>query len=110
MFDRPSWTGETAMLVEPLLERIELDPEVMLGKPVIRGTRITVEIVLEKIAAGCPIEEVLADYPRLTRDDVLAAVAYARQAIGTDEFIPRVRDPRAVVGQHRVGRRRKNPS
>ena len=96
------------MLPESLLERIELDPEVMLGKPVIRGTRITVEIILERIAAGCPIEEVLGDYPRLTRDDVLAAVAYARQAIGTDEFIPRVRDPRAVAGQHQVGRRRKN--
>jgi uncharacterized protein (DUF433 family) len=96
------------MLVEPLLERIEFDPEVMLGKPVIRSTRITVEIILEKIAAGCPIEEVLAEYPRLTRDDVLAAVAYARQAIGTDEFIPGVRDLRAVAGQHRVGRRRKN--
>jgi uncharacterized protein (DUF433 family) len=66
------------MSAEYLLERIELDPEVMLGKPVIRGTRITVEIILEKIAAGCPIEEVLADYPRLTRDDVLAALAYAR--------------------------------
>jgi len=64
---------------EYLLERIEVDPEVMLGKPVIRGTRITVEIILEKIAAGCPIEEVLAAYPRLTRDDVLAALAYARQ-------------------------------
>ena len=67
------------MLAEPLLERVELDPEVMLGKPVIRGTRITVEIILEKIAAGCPIEEVLAAYPRLTRDDVLAALAYGRQ-------------------------------
>jgi len=49
----------------------------MLGKPVIRGTRITVEIIQEKIAAGCLIEEVLAEYPRLTRDDVLAAMAYA---------------------------------
>lgn len=76
---------------ENLLERIELDPEIMLGKPVIRGTRITVEILLEKIAAGCPIEEVLEDYPRLTREDVLAAVAYARQVVGVDEFIPRVR-------------------
>ena len=83
-------------------------PDVMLGKPVIRGTRITVEIILEKSAAGCPIEEVLAEYPSLTRDDVLAAVAYARQAIGTDEFIPRVRGSRAVAGQHRVGRRSKN--
>jgi uncharacterized protein (DUF433 family) len=79
------------MLVEPLLERIEIDPEVMLGKPVIRGTRITVEIILEKIAAGCHIEEVLAEYPCLPRGDVLAAVAYARQTIGTDEFMPRVR-------------------
>ncbi|HVT61826.1 MAG TPA: DUF433 domain-containing protein [Thermoanaerobaculia bacterium] len=76
---------------ESPLERIEIDPEVMLGKPVIRGTRITVEIILEKIAAGLLVEEILSDYPRLTRDDVLAAVAYARQAIGTDEFIPRVR-------------------
>lgn len=84
-------TGETAMLVEPLLERIEIEPEVMLGKPVIRGTRITVEIILEKIAAGCLIEGVLAEYPCLARDDVLAAVAYARQAIGPGEFIPRVR-------------------
>ena len=78
------------MAADPL-ERIEIDPEVMLGKPVIRDTRITVEIILEKIAAGLTVEEILSDYPRLTRDDVLAAVAYARQAIGTDEFIPRVR-------------------
>jgi uncharacterized protein (DUF433 family) len=78
------------MAADPL-DRIEIDPEVMLGKPVIRGTRITVEIILEKIAAGFPVEDILSDYPRLTRDDVLAAVAYARQAIGTDEFIPRVR-------------------
>jgi uncharacterized protein (DUF433 family) len=60
-----------------LSERIDLDPQIMLGKPVIRGTRITVEILLEKLAAGNSIEEILADYPRLTREDVLAAVAYA---------------------------------
>jgi uncharacterized protein (DUF433 family) len=73
------------------LERIEIDPEVMLGKPVIRGSRITVEIILEKIAAGFSVEDIQSDYPRLTRDDVLAAVAFARQAISTDEFIPHVR-------------------
>ena len=76
---------------EDLLERVEIDPDVMLGKPVIRGTRITVEIILEKIAADCTIEEILEDYPRLEREDILAAVAYARQAIGTEEFIPRMR-------------------
>ncbi|HEY8020111.1 MAG TPA: DUF433 domain-containing protein [Thermoanaerobaculia bacterium] len=82
---------EGAKMQEDLLDRIELHPEVMLGKPVVRGTRITVEIILEKIAAGCSIEEILEDYPRLAREDILAAVAYARQAIGTDEFIPRMR-------------------
>jgi len=68
-------------------DHIEIDPEVMLGKPVIRGTRITVELVLEKLAADIPIEEILVDYPRLTRDDVLAAVDYARAALGTDELL-----------------------
>ncbi len=74
-----------------LLGRIEIDPKVMLGKPVIRGTRITVELILEKLAADVPIEEILGDYPRLQREDVLAALAYARQAIGTDEILPRIR-------------------
>jgi uncharacterized protein (DUF433 family) len=70
-----------------LLERIEIHPEVMLGKPVVRGTRITVEILLEKLAAGASMEEILADYPELERDDVLAALAYARQAVSIDEVI-----------------------
>jgi len=54
-------------MTDDLLSRIEINPEVMLGKPVIRGTRITVEIVLEKIAAGSSVEEILDDYPRLFR-------------------------------------------
>jgi len=68
-------------MTENLLERIEMNPEVMLGKPVIRGTRITVEILLEKIAAGISFEEILADYPRLLREDILAAVAYAAEPL-----------------------------
>lgn len=75
-----------------LLERIEINPKVMLGKPVIRGTRITVEIILEKLAGDSPIESILADYPRLTRNDVLAALAFAHRSIGTDQFTPRIRD------------------
>ncbi len=74
-----------------LEELIEIDPEIMLGKPVIRGTRITVELILEKIAAGCAVDEIVAEYPRLTRENVLAAVEFARQSIGTDEYIPRIR-------------------
>lgn len=73
-----------------LLERIEVNPEIMLGKPVIRGTRITVEVFLEKLAADIPIDEILDDYPSLTRQDILAAIAYARQTIGTHEILPAV--------------------
>jgi uncharacterized protein (DUF433 family) len=72
------------------LDRIEVNPRVMLGKPVIRGTRITVELILEKLAADVPIEEILKDYPRLSRLDVLAAIAYARAVVGTDEIVPRI--------------------
>lgn len=73
-----------------LLDRTEINPQVVLGKPVIRGTRITVELILEKLAADTPIDQILVDYPRLTREDVLAAIAYARQALSTDEIIPRI--------------------
>ena len=68
--------------------RIEANPDVMLGKPVIRGTRITVECLLEKLAADISIEEILADYPRLKRADVLAAIEFARRMLATDEFTP----------------------
>lgn len=73
-----------------LLERIVVDPKVVLGKPSIRGTRITVEQILEKLAADISIDEILVDYPRLTREDVLAAITYAARAIATDQIIPRV--------------------
>jgi uncharacterized protein (DUF433 family) len=61
----------------PVPERISLDPNVMGGKPCIRGTRITVGLVVGLIAAGRTIDQVLAAYPDLTRDDVTAALAYA---------------------------------
>jgi uncharacterized protein (DUF433 family) len=73
------------------LERIEIDPKVMLGKPIIRGTRITVELIIEKLAVGESIEQILTDYPKLERADVLSALSYARQVLGTDEIIPRIR-------------------
>jgi len=66
------------------LARIECNPEIMVGKPVIRGTRITVELILDKIAADVPLEEILVDFPHLTRADVLAAVAYARTIVASD--------------------------
>ena len=58
-------------------ERIELNPDIMYGKPVIRGTRVPVELVLRKLGAGIPPEAILADHPRLTHSDILAAQAFA---------------------------------
>jgi len=57
-------------------ERIEINPEVMGGKPVIRGTRIPVETVLRKLGAGMTFDAILADHPRLTRDDIFAAQSF----------------------------------
>ncbi len=68
--------------------RIEINPKVMLGKPVIRGTRIPVEIVVRKLAEGASIDEVLGDYPKLTEEDVRAALAYAADSLSTDEVLP----------------------
>ena len=58
-------------------ERIEINPEVMFGKPVIRETRVPVEIVLRKLGAGMTAEEIMADHPRLTLEDVRAAQTFA---------------------------------
>jgi uncharacterized protein (DUF433 family) len=61
----------------PLSERIVVDPEILAGKPVIRGTRLAVEFILELLAAGQSEPEILRNYPGLTRDDLLACLSYA---------------------------------
>jgi uncharacterized protein (DUF433 family) len=61
----------------PLSERIVVDPEILAGKPVIRGTRLAVEFILELLASGQSENELLANYPRLTREDILASLSYA---------------------------------
>jgi len=58
------------------LERIERNPEIMLGKPVVRGTRITVELILDLLAKGQKLEEILREYPELKPEDIRAALAY----------------------------------
>lgn len=59
-----------------LLDRVEISPQVMLGKPIIKGTRITVEIILKKLAQNISFDEILSDNPRLKREDVQAALAH----------------------------------
>ena len=61
--------------MEKLIERIEINPKVMLGKPVIRGTRITVEIILKKLSQNVSVEDILRDFPTLTQKDIKAAFA-----------------------------------
>ena len=64
-------------LANTLHERIVVDPEVLAGKPVIRGTRLAVEFILELLAAGQSENELLTNYPGLTREDILACLSYA---------------------------------
>ena len=64
------------------------DPAVMMGKPVIAGTRITVELILEKLAAGETFEQILEAHPRLTREAIQAALAFAAEALRADVVYP----------------------
>ena len=70
------------------------DPSVMMGKPVVVGTRITVELILEKLASGETLEQVLDAHPRLTKDGVLAALAFAAEALRADVVYPISEAPR----------------
>ena len=65
----------------PYQERIIRDPAILVGKPVVKGTRIPVELVLAKLAANPDLTELFADYPRLTREDVQACLAYAQTLV-----------------------------
>lgn len=63
-----------------LLQRIRIDPNICFGKPTIRGTRIWVSLILDQLAEGVTFEDVMSNYPHLTRDDILAAIAYGAEA------------------------------
>jgi uncharacterized protein (DUF433 family) len=69
-------------------ERIEVNPAVLVGKPVVRGTRLSVEHVLGMMAAGVSEAEILRNHPRLTHDDVLACLAYAAESLGRERVFP----------------------
>jgi len=66
---------------------IEINPKVMLGKPVVRGTRITVELLLRKLSEGATEAELLQDYPHLTAADIRAAIQYAADVVAHEEVI-----------------------
>ena len=65
--------------------RVKVDPKIMLGKPVIEGTRITVELILKKLSEGASYEELLEGYPQLSREAIHAALAYAAATMSFEE-------------------------
>ena len=67
------------------MERITTNPEILAGKPIIKGTRISVELVLEMLSSGMSINEILKEYPHLRREEILAAVAYAVKILKHEE-------------------------
>jgi len=70
-----------------LAERIEVNPAIMLGKPVIRGTRIPVDLIIRKLGEGATEADLLDGYPRLTREDVQAALAYAADSLAHETIV-----------------------
>lgn len=80
------------MTDDQLLARIIADPRVMVGKPVIRGTRLTVEYILNLLAHGATIEEILEEYDGLTADDIRACLLFATKTLESTTFMPLVRE------------------
>jgi uncharacterized protein (DUF433 family) len=68
-------------------ERITIDPKIMFGKPVIRGTRVPVELILRKIGEGMSEQEILVHHPQLTVDDIHAAAAFAADHLAGEQFV-----------------------
>jgi len=86
--------------------KISVDPQVMSGKPVIRGTRVTVEVVLRTLSEGVTEADLLAAYPELTTDDIHAALAYAADSLAHEDWCRRQVSSR----RERAGLRRSTPA
>ncbi len=73
-----------------LLERIVVNPKIMVGKPVIRGTRLTTQYILNLLAHGATVDEILQEYKELTKEDILACLLYASETLENTTFMPLV--------------------
>lgn len=78
---------------EELIERIVLNPKVMVGKPVIRGTRLTVDFILNLLAHGATEKEILQEYKGLTEEDIRACFLFATKALKETDFMPLAAEP-----------------
>jgi len=73
---------------QELLERITINPKVMVGKPVIRGTRLTVEYILNLLAHGATVTEIISEYKGLTKEDIQACILFATKSLENTTFMP----------------------
>lgn len=73
---------------QELLRRISLDPKVMLGKPVIRGTRLTVEYIIDRLAHGTTVADLLVEYDGLTSEDISACLLFAGRSLSDTDYFP----------------------
>ncbi|HLC62746.1 MAG TPA: DUF433 domain-containing protein [Candidatus Nanoarchaeia archaeon] len=73
---------------QALLKRIVINPKVMVGKPVIRGTRIPVDLIIKLIAQGMREKEIHKDYPQLTKEDIKAALFYGAEVVSSETILP----------------------
>ncbi|MFN3333966.1 MAG: DUF433 domain-containing protein [Caldilinea sp.] len=81
------------MTEQQLLERIRLDPKVMVGKPVIKGTRLSVEYILNLLAHGATVTEILEEYQGLAPEDIQACLLFATKSLANTSFMPLVVEP-----------------
>jgi uncharacterized protein (DUF433 family) len=79
---------ESTMADIPEHPSLAIDPDVLLGKPVIRGTRLSVEFIIGLLADGWTEAEIVANYPGVAHEDILACLAYARDALGAEKIFP----------------------
>jgi uncharacterized protein (DUF433 family) len=81
------------MTDEQLLTRITVHPDVLAGKPVIKGTRLSVEYILNLFAHGATVDEILDEYPNLTQEDIQACFLFATKSLGSTTFMPLIAEP-----------------
>jgi uncharacterized protein (DUF433 family) len=74
------------MKTQKLINRIVCEPNIMLGKPVVKGTRLTVELIIEKIAYGATFEDLMRDYPFLVEEDIRASLLYAAKQLANEDI------------------------
>lgn len=79
------------------MNRVVLNPKIMVGKPIIKGTRITVEAIVRRVAEGMTFDEILEDYPYIAKEDIKAALLYAQSLVAGEEIFPAIVDDKHAV-------------